>query len=230
MRSSGFSGQPGRFGILAAFLAAILLAGSSSRIAAQSPSAASSAGEVHVGDRILLLLSVAGDTARRDTVTVREGKTIVLPILPDVEISLQGIRRTELAGFLTRELAKYVREPRVQAKTLLRLQVSGPVGQPGFYQVESDRLLSDVVMMAGGPSGNADLNRTVIRRQGEQIMSVETVRGHMIAGTTLDRLDLRPGDEIAVGAQRQRNLLNILQVSAAIASTALAIYFLANRI
>lgn len=184
-------------------------------------------GDFLVGDRILVTISVASDSVRSDTLTVRSGKTVSLPSLPP--ISLEGVLRAELADVLAREMARYVRDPKVEAKSLIRVLVTGPVGRPGFYQLESDILLSDAIMIAGGPGQTADLDRTVIRRDGQEIRSNDHVRAALRSGSTLDQLNFRPGDEIVVGIQRQGNVLTYVQLTTGIVSTVLAVYFLSRR-
>ena len=68
-------------------------------------------GDFQVGDRIALI--VLQDPTLTDTFTVKEGRTITLPNIPD--ISLHGVLRSEVQDYLTAELGKYLREPTVEA-------------------------------------------------------------------------------------------------------------------
>jgi hypothetical protein len=78
----------------------------------------------------------------------------------------------------------------------------------------SDAGISDVIMQAGGVS-QADGSNTVIRRAGQQIWSAGDVRFALADGLSLDRLNLRAGDEIFVNPKRQWGLGNSLQVLSA---------------
>jgi hypothetical protein len=182
-------------------------------------------GDFHVGDRIIL--AVANDSALTDTFTVRTGKALTLPNLPD--ISLQGVLRAELHDVVSREIGKYVKDPRVQAKALIRLQVSGPVGNPGFHQFESDILLSDAIMQAGGPGANADLNRTVIKREGREVLSRKAVQQALTGGATLDQLNLKPGDEIVVPVVAQSGWRSHVGLAVSVTTAVLSIYYLSRR-
>jgi polysaccharide export outer membrane protein len=151
--------------------------------------------EFHVGDRIAL--TVEGPATFTDTVLVRDGLIISLPNIGDV--SLTGVKRANIQTYLTQQIGKYLRDPVVHATALVRISVLGQVGRPGFYSLPSDMLLSDVVMAAGGPTGLADLDRTVVKRGGNEILSREQVASALAAGRTLDELNVAPGDEMVIG-------------------------------
>src|SRR2546427_10530858 len=70
-----------------------------------------------VGDRILL--HVERDSALSDTFTVVAGPALRLPNIG--EISLAGVRRTDLEAHLTRELSRYIKDPVVQARALIQI-------------------------------------------------------------------------------------------------------------
>jgi protein involved in polysaccharide export with SLBB domain len=152
-------------------------------------------GDFHVGDRIALF--VQGEPALTDTVAVRDGLVLHLPNIPD--ISLHGVLRSELRPYLTTELGRYLRNPVIRAVPLVRVAVLGPVNRPGFYSAPADELLTDLMMQAGGPTGSADINKTIVRRATVTVQPKEQVQLAMKRGETLDQLDVRPGDEIVVG-------------------------------
>ncbi len=159
-------------------------------------------GDFQVGDRILITVDT-GAVGVTDSVTVRSGRTIQLAGMP--EISLQGVLRSELQEYLTQQYARIIKEPKIKAVPLLRLGIYGPVGKPGFYSVQADWLLSDVIMHAGGPGAAADLNKTVIRRGRREVVSRKTIQRALVVGSTIDALNLRPGDAIYVGTTGSRN-------------------------
>src|SRR5665213_146010 len=151
--------------------------------------------EFHVGDRIAL--TVEGPQNISDTVLVRDGLILRLPGLGD--ISLAGVKRADAQKYLTQQISKFIRDPIVHATPLVRIAVLGQVGRPGFYTMPSDVLLSDVVMRAGGPTGTADLSRTVVKRGSEDVISKEQVANALSSGMTLDQLHIAPGDQMVVG-------------------------------
>jgi protein involved in polysaccharide export with SLBB domain len=170
------------------------------------------AGDFLVGDRVVV--AVMGEPSLSDTAVVRSGLTIQLGKLP--AISLQGVLRSELEEHLTRELAQYVREPRLTAIPLLRVAVFGQVVRPGYLHVPADMLLSDLLMRAGGPSGTADLRKAELRRGSERLIAASDVQTALADGISLDDLHLRSGDELDVPVKRNRNWGTVMQAAAVV--------------
>lgn len=170
--------------------------------------AGQAADEFHVGDRIAL--TVEGPQAFADTALVREGLVLRLPTFGD--ISLAGVKRADTQKYLTQQIGKYIKDPVVHATPLVRIAILGEVGRPGFYWVPSDNLLSDVVMRAGGPTGSADLNKTVVKRSGKEVISQSQSQVALTEGKTLDDLRVAPGDELVVGQKSTFGFGNVLQI------------------
>lgn len=152
-------------------------------------------GDFQPGDRIWLM--VEGDTALTDTFTVRPGPSLQLPDMPS--LSLTGVLRSELDSVLTQHIAKYLRDPHVEATALIRIAVLGGVTKPGFYDLPAEARATDVVMLAGGPQDKADLRKSVVRRGGEKVMDKEQVQAALDQGQSLDQMNLTSGDEFVVG-------------------------------
>jgi protein involved in polysaccharide export with SLBB domain len=151
-------------------------------------------GDFQPGHRILL--SVYGDSALSDTFTVRADRKLLLPNLPPV--SVVGVLDSELETFLTGQLSKYLKTPTVRAQGLLRVSILGSVGQPGFYSFPMDFALTDVIMEAGGPDADADMNRAEIRRSGSVAVDKKGMQEAFRLGLTLNDVGVRPGDELVV--------------------------------
>ncbi len=145
--------------------------------------------EFHVGDRIAL--TVEGPMAFSDTVVVREGRTIQLPQIGDIQLA--GVRRADAEKYLTQQISRFVKNPVVHAIPLVRVAILGQVRAPGFYSVPSDALMSDVVMRAGGPTPDADMNKTVVKRNDKDVLSQSEVANALSTGLTLDDLRVAPG-------------------------------------
>jgi protein involved in polysaccharide export with SLBB domain len=155
-------------------------------------------GDFQDGDRIVVKL--LGNTQligwTNDTVTVRAGRVLPFPQLAD--LPLTGVLRSELTQKISSHLAQYVKDSSVRATPLLRVAVLGQVRNPNYYYTSADVLLSDLVMKAGGPAANADMDNLVIRRGAEIIWSAKDTRAALNDGMSLDRLHLRAGDELYV--------------------------------
>lgn len=187
-------------------------------------------GDFQDGDRIVvqLLGSVPlGPNGRGDTITVRAGKMLPLPRMDD--LALEGVLRSELNEKLSSHLAKYLRDSTARAIPLLRVAVLGQVRQPGYYYTPADVLLSDVLMVAGGPASDSDLGEMTIRRAGETIWNAQDTRTAVTDGLSLDRLHLRAGDEIYVPQQSHHNWSSILQAGAIATSVIVTIVTLSRR-
>ena len=108
---------------------------------------------VRVGDRVLLRVEPGlTDSARQqsDTLAVTPGPALLLPGVG--ELSLAGVRRVDIEPYLTRQLARFLKNPEVHARVLVRLSILGEVARPGFYAVPADAAVSDAIMAAGGPT------------------------------------------------------------------------------
>ncbi|HEU5209049.1 MAG TPA: polysaccharide biosynthesis/export family protein [Longimicrobiales bacterium] len=151
-------------------------------------------GDLRVGDRIEL--TVEGHQDLTAEFAVVAGRVLVLPAIG--EVSVAGVLRSELQDHLTREIARYIRDPVVRARSLIRLEVIGAVGAQGFYTIPSDILITDALMQAGGPSAEADLEKIRIERNRQVIWSSDRLRRAMQEGRTLDQLSIRAGDGIIV--------------------------------
>lgn len=153
-------------------------------------------GDFQVGDQVVL--SVAGEAPMSATFTVRPGRVIHLPEIGEVE--LHGVLRSELEEHLRAHLSRYLREPQVQATALLRIVVSGAVGQPGFFMVPAQALLSETIMTAGGFAANADVTRIRVLRDRKAIWEGRALQQAIAEGQTLDQMSLRAGDHVVVEA------------------------------
>src|SRR5690606_14211490 len=81
-------------------------------------------GDMRVGDRVLLV--VEGHPTLSDTFNVVAGRLIVLPDIG--RIPVEGVLRSELQPYLSEQLGRFIRDPVVQVRALVRLQILGEVG------------------------------------------------------------------------------------------------------
>jgi len=152
-------------------------------------------GDFRAGDRISVTLA-SDPTLFPDTLLVERGSVINLPNIGD--ISLYGVLRAELRDHLTSEISRFIRDPDLSVQSYVRLSVQGTVGRPGFYVFPAETLLGDVLMSAGGPTRDSELDKIRIRRGEDQLMGGEEVLAALDEGRSLDQLGLRAGDEINV--------------------------------
>jgi protein involved in polysaccharide export with SLBB domain len=191
--------QPGRAPAQAtrAELEALLVGPGASGLDASAVRARLKVGDFQVGDRIIL--RVLEDSTLTDTFAVRAGRVLELPSIPAV--SLQGVLRSELDSVLTMHIGKYVRNPTVEVTTLVRIGVLGGVGRPGYYSLPADMLVTDAIMFAGGPAGNAEIDESMVMRGTGIFLDEKKTTLAIQQGQTLDQANLQGGDEIRVGVK-----------------------------
>jgi hypothetical protein len=178
-------------------------------------------GDLQVGDQIEL--NVLGEERFSGTFLIGAGRVLSLPGMP--EIPLRGVLRAETQEYLTEQLRRQLRDPRVQVRTNIRLTFTGAVARTGFFQVPADIMATDAVMVAaGGFAGGGDPNRMLIRRQGREIWGKEAFQDAILRGLTLDQMNLRTNDEIVVQA-RPRAPLGIILGGLSAASSLIYLMF-----
>ena len=184
-------------------------------------------GDFSVGDQISL--AVAGELTLTGSFPVDPGPSLSLPDIP--AISLHGVLRSEIETHLTTELSRYLRNPDVEAASLMRIAMFGNVGNPGFYHLSPNLTLSDAIMSAGGPTATADMGRIEIKRGDEKIVDKKAVSVAITQGMTLDRLNLQGGDAIQVGQKKTlgNHVLNSIIYLGAAATAIIAIQRLTGR-
>ena len=174
------------------------------------------AGDFLVGDRIVL--SYISDIPHSDTLTVRSGP--ILPLPANASLSLAGVLRSELRSKVETEVLKYIKAVEIEVTPLTRVGVLGEVAHPGYFALRSDVPIADAIMIAGGPTATADVERTIIRRGNSEFRSADETRQAISRGMTLDQFGLTAGDEIVIS--RRRDLLSgsIMPIVGALAAIA----------
>ena len=159
-------------------------------------------GDFQVGDRIVV--TVVANEPHTDTLIVRSGRAVELPArLGEISIPLAGILRSELQERMSVEILKYVKAAQIVVTPLVRVGILGEVARPGYFAFASDVPVTDAIMGAGGPSVNADLDRSVVKRGNREYRSPKETRDAIASGLTLDQFGLGPGDELVVGRRRE---------------------------
>ncbi|MDH3734664.1 MAG: hypothetical protein OEU54_14135 [Gemmatimonadota bacterium] len=148
-------------------------------------------GDVHAGD--VVQLSVVGEERWTNAHTVTPIRTLALEAIDPIDVS--GILHSELEEALSLELSRYLRDPRIQVDVLKRIGVTGYVGRPGFYTITGTSLVSDAVMLAGGPAGNSNVNTIQFRRLG---VPLDIPTNVVWQSMSLDDLGVQSGDEMYI--------------------------------
>ncbi len=171
-------------------------------------------GDFRVGDRFVITLRQ--DSVRSDTASVRDSLKVAVLNLPDV--SLSGVLRSELDERMTAHVARYLRNVSVRTSILTRVAIMGAVRTPGFYYASPDRPISDLVMVAGGPADQANLNELEVSRGAAKLLTVKDSRKAVKEGRTLEQLDVQSGDEVKIPVKRKINWQLVIQSMLVISS------------
>lgn len=153
-------------------------------------------GDFHPGDRVWL--TVQGDTALTDTFTVWPDQSLHLPSPTVGSLSLTGTLRSELQPRLQTYVARFVRNPVVRARPLVRVSIQGEVRNAGYYAVPADVELSEVFMAAGGTTPNARTDKARLEREGRTYLEGRDLQMAMAGGNTLDEAGVREGDQFVM--------------------------------
>ena len=178
------------------------------------------AGDFQPGDKIMI--SVSGDSLLSGTFIVRRDTTIVATGIDP--ITLQGVLRSELEGYLTTQLTRYVKNPVVTARSFIRVAVIAEVRQPGFFDLPPESVASEVIVAAGGLSGAGDPQRTSISRNSVVLFPRDSVRHFFARGATLDQIGVRSGDQFSIGRRRETNIIPLVTVIVGLTVSAAALY------
>jgi polysaccharide export outer membrane protein len=178
-------------------------------------------GDFQVGDRVVVVLE--GPQGLSDTLVVGPDGMLAFPEIG--EVSLSGVLRSELGAILQTHVERYVRQPRLRSRSLIRIQIAGSVARPGFHEMPSETPLDQAIMVAGGPVGDVDLDGVRIERRGQRLMTGEALQAALAEGRTLDELGLQGGDRIVIpprfalgaaeGAVRTLSLLTAIPLTVA---------------
>jgi hypothetical protein len=172
-------------------------------------------GDIRPGD--VIVMGVANEPDLTGNWLVSTARTITIPAVGEIPIGNQ--LRSELEAYLTTQMKRFVRDPLVRAEPQIRIAIFGGVGRQGFFLAPANALLTDVIMQsAGGIAGNADLDKSSIKRAGTEILDREGFQAALRNGLSLDQLNIQAGDEIHVGEKRPSTWRNILGGVSAVAS------------
>ena len=177
-------------------------------------------GDFYVGDQ--LNIQMTGDSGFSGVQTIQFGRVLSVRGLPD--IPMRGVLRSEVQEYITTQVARFLKDPQVKVRPLIRLTVLGSIGQPGFHQLDADLMLGDALMQVGGIGNGTELKKSKVRRGGVDVIDGQTFAKAITDGLTLDQLNLRAGDEIEVGAKTKTNWTTTLRTYATIPALILSTY------
>jgi protein involved in polysaccharide export with SLBB domain len=172
-------------------------------VTAHAQNSSSIPGEFQVGDQIVLTVDAPDSKASfSDTLRVRDGLVVTLKRFGD--IPLQGVRRADAKEYMTKAVAKYIKNATVNATVLISVGIFGAVARPAYFPISTDMAFRDVISLAGfGPT--ADPTKVVVKRQDKTVMSEKETREALASGKTVNDLPIRANDMLQVGEKSHTN-------------------------
>jgi protein involved in polysaccharide export with SLBB domain len=148
------------------------------------------------------------------TFTVTETGTIDYPLLADEVVT--NITTSELMNDLTLKLAKHIDNPLVVIaiveKPVIVVTVLGQVKTPGPVKTYLGATLQEVLLAAGGPLENANLEKIKIvhKNMSEDNAEYFNLKEFMSTGTLSNLPKLKPDDTIILLAEAKSNKVKVI--------------------
>jgi len=142
------------------------------------------------------MIEVEEHTVLTDTFVIESGQVVNLPQVGVV--AMRGILRSELQAVIEEAVARTIRNPRVQTRSLIRIGLEGGVAAPGYYLVDSDLPASDLLMLAGGPMPESRLDDARVLRGDRTVVEPDRLAEAFRTGATVAALDVQSGDRLVV--------------------------------
>ena len=119
---------------------------------------------------------------------------INMPFIGIVDVSEKDFKDVK-AQIIARYDSLY-KNPKMTVYALFRINILGEVANPGFYYVTDVDKFTSILALAGGTTGNADLEAiSIIRDQEELEIDVNTI---IREGSSATDFGLRSGDQIYI--------------------------------
>ncbi len=157
-----------------------------------------SAREYVIGAADVLYISVLDHKELDSVVTVSPDGKITFPLIGDIRAS--GLTAAELAGKITKELEKTVKNPSVTVAlreiNSYRIYFLGKLNKPGVHYNKSEITLLQALSLAGGTTEGADLSLAYVVR-GEEKLSLDFIK-LLRGGDIGQNILLMPEDTIVI--------------------------------
>ncbi len=139
--------------------------------------------------------------------------TVIHPLYREVQVT--GVPLYVVEDRLRTFLTKYETAPQFVIQALVRIIVGGQVKSPNIYSVPPETTLTQAIVLAGGPTDQADLAHIRVIRDRQEV-KIDLGRPDAESGT----LQIRSGDQIIVGQKRKSFLTVIGPITSTIAAAA----------
>lgn len=149
--------------------------------------------ELKPGDGVRLIFLDISDPISGDYYIQPDGK-LQLPVIGIITTS--GKDFSEVKNEIFDKYNTLYKNPELTILSLFRINILGEVNSPGYYYVTKEEKLTGILALAGGVTGDANLDNVFIIREEEEIeLDVESI---MREGDTASDFGLESGDQIYV--------------------------------
>ncbi len=148
--------------------------------------------EFNPGDAVQITVYPDTTTLLNNTFPIDSKGYVFLPILGNVQVSNMSV--LELNKFLESNYSQYLRVTIVKTRPLIKAGLFGGFTRPGFYYVDKNATLWDVINRGVAVTSNKGLKQMKWQRNGK------TVESELIplvqSGRSLQEIGFRSGDQI----------------------------------
>ena len=157
-------------------------------------------GRYIIGPEDVLAITVWGEAALSQTLTVRMDGNISLPFVSEVKAA--GLTPLQLKEVLVQKLKEYIESPEitvaVKETNSFRVYVSGQINTPGLYRLRSETTVVQIIPVAGGFTDWAKKKKIVIIRKGSTGESRILANYNKIVDGKEPNIVLKAGDTVIV--------------------------------
>jgi len=161
----------------------------------------------HPGDAVMV--SVFPDTASflNRIFPIDDAGYVLMPIVGKVHVS--KMTEQELVDFILKNFRDQLKYPYVQVRPLIRVSVLGGVARPGFYYIDPNRSLWELIYETGGPILEDGLKKMKWERNREYVS--KDLIPYLQSGQSLAHIGLKSGDQIWTPSQKARTWVDIFR-------------------
>ncbi len=141
--------------------------------------------------------------------TIDNRGSIQMPLVGEMRVV--GSTPEGLATAIKEKYSPYISDMIVICYPLIRISVLGAVQKPGSYFIERRTSLWELIEIAGGLDGDADIKKIHIQRSGK-IVAKDLMSGYEKA-TSLDELRIQSGDQVLVPGRKGITMRTIIEVT-----------------
>jgi polysaccharide export outer membrane protein len=152
--------------------------------------------------------------------------TITHPLYQAVRVG--GIPFTSARANIRTFLARFEQDPQFVAEPLLRVAVSGEVGQPRVYALRPETTIGEAVAQAGGPREDANRDKVRVLRRDANGSQREFFVNLLEPDASSAAMRVHSGDQIVVD-RRRSFFREIFLPGLSVIGSAASIYLLIDR-